>query len=255
MEKQERIWVGLFAIFAFAAIFSPARIAAADSQALIVATNYPPYEIEHPDGGLRGFDVEVTEEAFRRAGIEATYEFYPWSRCMSMVKEGKATAVLSAVYKKERKKTMIFSDPISSMTDILLVHKDYEGPKLAKLKDLGKLKLLAGVAKGAFTEKSLIEYGVPYDVSPNDDIVLKKLLDKRIDVVPAVLESILYQMKNEGGADRFKWFLMEDVKTNEFHLAFSRKWPNVEKIAARFNHHLKEMKQDGAYDAIHRKYR
>lgn len=58
-------------------------------EVLIVATNYPPYEMENPEKGLKGFDVEVAEEAFNRAGIRTRIEFYPWARALEMSEEGK----------------------------------------------------------------------------------------------------------------------------------------------------------------------
>ncbi len=248
-------FIGLFTLCAMVFCSSLFAGATADSRVLIVATDYPPYEFEHPDGDLRGFDVEVTEMAFHRSGVAATFEFYPWPRALEMVKKGEATAALTCAKNPGREKTMIFSKPISYMTDVLMVHKNYQGPALSKIRELGKLKLFAGAARGTYTEKRLKEYAIPYDVSPTEEIVVQKLADKRVDVMPGALENILYYSKKRGVTDQLKWFVMEDVKTNEFHLAFSKKWPGVEAIVSEFNRKLEEMKQDGAYDVIHRKYR
>ncbi len=124
MKRMKLFFIGFVVLCTVTVIFNFCKEASADSKVLIVATDYPPYEFEHPEGDLRGFDVEVTDEAFRRAGFKATYEFYPWSRALKMVNKGEATAALSTAKNPEREKTMIFSKPISSMTDVLLVHKD-----------------------------------------------------------------------------------------------------------------------------------
>ena len=226
----------------------------ADKEVLIVATNYPPYEVEHPLNDLRGFDVEVVKEAFRRAGIRATFEFYPWQRAIEMVREGKATAVLTCAKNPERENFMIMSDVISLMTDIFLVRKEYDGPPLSTIEDLQGTELDVGTVRGYAYLERLEYYGIPYDLSPSDEIALKKLADERIDVMPALLENSSYLIQKHGLTGRFKWFVMKEFLTNEFHVCFSKKWPGVEEMVSLFNQGLRSMKEDGTYESIHKKY-
>ena len=86
--------------------FASDEAVAADKRVLIVATDYPPYEFEKPDGYSKGFDVEVVQEAFLLAGYAASVEIYPWPRCLDMVRQGLATAALTCAKNPEREKAL-----------------------------------------------------------------------------------------------------------------------------------------------------
>ncbi|MDM8540574.1 transporter substrate-binding domain-containing protein [Desulfococcaceae bacterium HSG9] len=244
----------LLCIAAFTGILNAAE--KADKEVLIVAVDYPPYEFEFPKGDLKGFDVEVTEEAFRRAGIKVRFEFFPWKRAMQMVKEGNATGALSCAKMPDRESFIIFSDPISRMTDIFLVRKDYKGPDISYYAQLKKLKLIVGTVRGDAYIERCKAFGIPYDLSPSYEVAKKKLIDGRIDIMPTLLENFLYTGRETNLTDHFKWFEMkEDFLVKDFHVCFCKKWPGVENIVTVFNEKLAEIKKDGTYDAIHSKYR
>jgi len=216
----------------------------------IAACDFPPYEFEHPVGELRGFDVEVVEEAFRREGITAVFEFYPWARALKMAKDGEVAALLSCTDTQKRREFLIMSEPISSSTGVFLVRKDYKGPPLTSFDDLRGLKV--GAVKGYTASGDLTRHGIKHDVSVNDTAALKKLAKGRIDVFNTTLETIQYLSPNLGMKDSFKWFV--HYKKN-FHLCFTKKWPGVKELVVRFNNGLKFIKEDGTYDRIHNKYR
>ena len=246
--------VPLLCMAAFTGILNAAE--KADKGVLIVAVDYPPYELEFPKGDLKGFDVEVTEEAFKRAGIKVRFEFYPWKRAMQMVKEGSATGALTCAKMPDRESFIIFSDPISRMTDIFLVKKDYQGPDINQYSQIKALKLGAGIVMGDAYAQRFDSFNIPYDTSPSHKVAWKKLEDGRIDIMPTLLENFLYTGRETNLADRFKWFEMkEDFLVKDFHICFCRQWPGVENIVTVFNEKLAEMKKDGTYDAIHNKYR
>ncbi len=216
----------------------------------VVACDFPPYEFEHPVGELRGFDVEVVEEVFRREGITAVFEFYPWARAVKMAKDGEATAVLSCMATQKRRAILIVSEPISFSTIVFLVRKDYKGPPLTSFENLRGLKV--GAVKEYASSDSLIKHGIKLDLSVNDTAALKKLARGRIDVFNTQLEMIQYLSQSLGMRDSFKWFVQH--KRN-YHLGFSKKWPDVKELVSRFNKGLKSIKEDGTYDRIHNKYR
>ena len=216
----------------------------------LVACNFPPYEFEHPVGDKRGFDVEVVEEAFQREDITAVFEFYPWARTLKMTKDGEATAVFSCSNTQKRREFLIMSEPISFSTRVFLVRKDYKGPPLSSFDDLRGLKV--GAVKGYTSCDDLVRHGIKHDISVNDTAALKKLADGRIDVFNTQLEMSQYLSQNLDMRDFFKWFV--HFKRN-YHLAFSKKWPDAEELVSRFNKGLKSIKEDGTYDRIHNKYR
>ena len=256
--KKKNVHYVVIATFICIAAFSTILNAAekADKEVLLVTVDYPPYEIEFPKGDLKGFDVEVTEEAFRRAGIKVRFEFYPWKRAMQMVKEGSATGAFSCAKMPGRESFIIFSDAISRMSGVFLVRKDYKGPDVFYYAQIKKLKLLVGTVRGEAYIERCKAFGIPYDLSPSYEVAKKKLADGRIDIMPTLLENFLYINRENDMTDRFKWYEMKDeFLVKDFHICFCRQWPEVEILVNSFNKKLAEMKKDGIYDAIHSKYR
>ncbi len=228
---------------------------AAGETVLITATDFPPYEFETPENGLRGFDVEVAETAFSRVGIQAEFAFYPWTRAIQMGIDGKAGGVLTCAKNPDRKHVFIFSDPISKMTDIFLVRKDYNGPPIRNIRRLKQMNLYVGTVRGWATAERLTHHGVPFDVSNSTETAIQKLADGRIDVLPSLLENIGYLIRKMNMKGRFTHFVMNEYLTNEFHICFTRKRPDARALVDRFNQGLAAVRANGAYDAIHAKYR
>jgi len=224
--------------------------AEASDVARITACDYPPYEFEHPDGDKRGFDVEVVEEAFRRVGLPAVFEFYPWARALQMTKDGEVTALLSCVDTLERRSFLIMSEPISASTRIFLVRKEYDGPSFTSYENLGGLNI--GAVKGYVSSGDLTRHGIQHDLSVTDAAALKKLAKGRIDVLNTTLERSQYLIDRLDMKGRFKWFVQFK---KDYHLCFSKNRPGVKELIVRFNTVLKSIKEDGTYGRIHNKYR
>lgn len=222
---------------------------------IIVAADYPPYEFEQPDGDLRGFDVEVVEEAFRRAGITVVVQFYPWKRAYNMAVEGEAAAALTCAPNPTRRKEIFFSDPISSMTDVYVVRHDYPGPAVHTKEDIAQSGLAIGTVRGNYVSDKWGILGVAHDYSASEELALRKLLDGRIDVMPATKENFYYRLKQSGQTHLVKSYVIKDAEVATFHLAMSKKWPKAQSLVAIFNAKLKEMREDGTYEAIHARYR
>lgn len=226
--------------------------AMADETVVILATDYPPYEFEHSEDGKRGFDLEVVEEAMRRAGYTVEFRFYPWSRVMRMIRENEALAALSCSKTSERDTFIEYSSPISKLTEVLLVRKGFSGTIPNKYSDLGDIEV-GTMIDWAFSER-LKELGIPHDLSPDEKVGMRKLAEGRVEGLLMVLESTLYLAKKMEMADDFKWAQIED-HVFDFHLCFSKERPETPKLLRDFNEKLAEMKGDGSYEAIHARYK
>ena len=216
----------------------------------IGATHYPPYEFEQPSDGRRGFDAEVVEEAFQRAGLAVRFEFYPWARALEMAKEGTLQGLITCRKTSERNEFFLFSDVLSTSIRIFLLRKDYDGPPLRQLADIKGMK--AGMVKGYSSSDDLLQAGIEHDFSLNDEIALKKLADARIDVLVTNLENTQYLLRRLNLRDRFIWF---EVDETNFHLCLSHQWPRAEQALTQFNQGLQSLHEDGTYAKIHRQYR
>ncbi|WP_419904241.1 substrate-binding periplasmic protein [Kiloniella sp.] len=156
----------------------------------LLAVDFPPYEFETPVNGLKGFDVEVVEEVFRRIGKSIEVEFLPWSRAVKMVYAGKEKALLTCGHNTERDKNLYFSDPISVGTHGYFIRTDYPGPELKSLEELRGLNVAA--VQGYSTQKALEELGIEHAIVRTDTIALNILLAKRIDFYYAAIEGNLF---------------------------------------------------------------
>ena len=72
---------------------------------------WPPYTSQNLPRG--GFFSEIVRVAFDQEGITVKYEYLPWKRAYILTKDGTYKGSLTWAPTKERKKDMIFSDPIT----------------------------------------------------------------------------------------------------------------------------------------------
>ncbi|WP_085899364.1 substrate-binding periplasmic protein [Kiloniella majae] len=225
--------------------------AIAEQEKIIIhAVDYPPYSIEKPTkNNLRGFDVEVVIEAFRRAGINAQVEFMPWPRIMMRTEQGKTAAALSCAKNPNRDHFIYYSDPISNSTSSYIATQNYDGDIPRTLLDgIGK-KIVVSV--GYVNELELKEAKIPYHSAVNDIAALNILLKRNFDFFYSTKEYLRYITSGQKIASEIKYF---DLKKLPFHLCFSKKWPPSKVMISKFNKGLAEIKAEGTYDKIHAKY-
>ncbi|KLN61815.1 hypothetical protein WH96_05875 [Kiloniella spongiae] len=217
----------------------------------IHAVHYPPYSIEKSQGkDLRGFDVEVVIEAFRRVSINAKVEFMPWSRILLRTEQGKTAAALSCAKDPSRDHYIFYSKPISHMTNSYIAKQDYQGEIPRTLRDgIGK-KIV--VVSGYVNELELKKAEVPYHPVLNDHAALNILLKRNIDFFYSGREFIKYITAGKSTGSELRYFDMPDRVP--LHLCFSKNWPASKFILAKFNKGLAVIKSDGTYDKIHAKY-
>ena len=75
---------------------------------LVSDENFPPYSYyEH--GKAQGVDLDIVNEAARRAGVDIIIELFPWKRALQMIETGQADGAFSLFRNKEREKFVHFS--------------------------------------------------------------------------------------------------------------------------------------------------
>lgn len=78
-------------------------------QLVVVTEAWAPYVYQ--DAGMtKGFDYEVMVAVFGDMGYTADCRFYPWKRCLRMVRTQEADAILDVGLNPERAKQMFFPD-------------------------------------------------------------------------------------------------------------------------------------------------
>lgn len=216
----------------------------------IVTEHYPPYEMQEPHNGLRGFDYEIAIEAFQRLGYEPQIVFLPWRRALEEVRQGNAAGVLTCAHTEERESFILYSDPISSFTSGFFVRADHDGPIVTALDDVHGLS----VASVSSYETLLVleQLGLNPIEAPNTELAIRMLLQSRFDYLYLSEEATAFLVKEMGLSKQVRF---HPVSTSNFHFCFSRSFDGVEDIAKAFNRVMDTIRADGTYDRIHDKYR
>jgi len=217
---------------------------------IVVTGNWPPYAIEQSTTTRHGMDVDVAIAAFKRTGINVEFRFYTWSRCFEEIEEGHAAAILGIINVPSRTKHFLTSRPLSVSSGIFLVRKDYSGPVLSTFADLAGLNI--AVVDGYAIMDDLTKLNIAYDLSHNEEIAMRKVADKRLDVALLELRNARHTIFKLGFMDKFKWYVTADKYV--FRIGINRKWPNAAELLEAFNNGLDAIIKDGTYDAIHARY-
>ena len=242
--------IAFFYALAFSLLLLPTTAHSDDVALRIFAVHFPPYEFEAPEEGLKGFDVEVVEALFLRLGKPVKIEFMPWTRAVKTVFDGQAMALLSCARRAEREPYVYFSSPISLATTGYFQRIEDLDPGYQTLEGLRGQKVVA--VRGYSTQESLTELSIEHLAVRSNKLALNILSSARADYLYGYKEGNQFIAKQLGLSDKLRF---HPLSSENYHLCFSKFWPQAEALLEAFNQQLKQLKSDGSYDAIHDKYR
>jgi polar amino acid transport system substrate-binding protein len=234
--------------FAFSALSSTSY---AQQKLVFNAVNFPPYQIQNPEGDLKGFDVELVEKVFAELNIPVEIEYLAWRLALRKSLSGLSTGVFSC----SARENYYLSDPISTATDALFFHSDFDFDKypIEKVSDLKKYPdLKIGGVAGYKILDQLVEHYLPFETSPDDATAFEKLFAGRTDVFLTTKEFAEYTLAQ---LELRQLVTYKPLKQKHFYICFSKSWDKVLEIRDQFNKVLKQFRNDGTYDAIHNRYR
>jgi len=208
------------------------------------------------NGKLTGLLVDLTREAFRRAGRSVEIRLLPWPRCLAETREGTSDAVVTLFKTPEREAQFDFTrEEVLHQTESLFVRKG------AAVSYDGNLGMLAGrrigvvyqTSYGPRMDKALAEqmFGA-VEIQRNMADLVKMLAYGRIDLLPGDRGRILGAAATIGVGDRIAE-LTPAVETVPGFLAFTRA-NDMSALSRSFDAALRAMKKDGTYAAILGKY-
>ena len=214
---------------------------------------FPPYQFENKDGKLIGITVEIVEAIQKELGTNHKIVVYPWSRGLKFVTKKKNHALFSTMRTPEREDKYKWVGPIEKLEMVFFKKKgsSIEINSWEDAKKVGKI----GVPKNVANHKIMLEKGFTnLDVSATggDDIVMKKLLRGRVDLVPTLRSAALYNLKRQGDVgkavpiDSFKIF------EGDFYIAFNKK--TDDKIIEQWQKAFDTLVKDGTIKKIKDKY-
>ena len=245
----------LAALALLVSLLASAGAGAADRPITIVTVDRVPMAYME-NGTLTGLLVDLTAEAFRRAGRSVDIKLMPWPRCLADMQSGQADAVVTIFKTPEREAEFDFTrEDVLRQTESLFIRKG------AAIKYDGDLAALAGTRVGVVSQTS---YGPRLDKALAGSLfgaveaqrsmaaLVKMLAHGRIDVLPGDRGRILGAAATVGVSDQIVE-LPPAVETVSGYLAFSR-ITGMGALGQSFDEALRAMKKDGTYAAILAKY-
>jgi len=217
---------------------------------IVVTEEWPPY-VYQEDNVKKGFDYEIMISVFEKMGYTVDFNLYPWKRCISMMQNKQADAILDISSNEERKKFMYFPDEkISDSSSVLfcLKGKKYTFNKLEDLKGLTIGTLLGYEYSKEINEANFFKKEEVNNLEQN----FTKLEKGRIDLFISNKNVALFEAKKLGFLEKID-YLPKEISGGDNFIAFSMK-PSNEKMVKIFSDTLKEFKKTKEYKEILKKY-
>ena len=218
----------------------------------IVASQWPPYVDQSM--AKNGLAMEIVFSAFERAGYQPDIRIETWPRALEGLEIGIYDVVGTVWKTPEREELLVFSDPYW-INQIRFIKKKNLEVRYDNLDDL------SGYVIGTIKDYA---YGEEFVSSrtlikiPQNHIIqnLSKLHEGDIDLTLGDEISIRYELNQymKSSISEFE-FLEKPLARRDLYIAVSKQNPRAEQIVSDFNRALLEMKRDGSFDAIAKKYK
>lgn len=222
----------------------------AQAAALRIATGeWPPYATQSRSD--QGIALDIVRRAFALSGHTVEYHFLPWTRAQHDTKTGLYDASAYWGASAERRRDFLLSDNV--LTERwLLVYRRELALDWRNLADLAPYRV--GVIRDyTYTPEfwSLVEQGkIQADSTPNDLTGLRKMLLKRIDVMPMELNvacDLLARFFTIEESTRFVAHPRPLTEAFSTHVILPRQLARSAVLLEDFNAGLKRLRESGEY--------
>lgn len=240
----------LWAAFGLAGLLIGAGAWAASAPLRLACNDFPPHKIEKPGpDGLLGFDVDIINEALRRAGWTTKISFLPWKRALEFAIRGDIDGLCSCSRTADREATLVFSDELGAVSVGLFARDTAALSGITKVEDLKGRKV--AVVGGYNLEGELNAAGAIVQAASSDKNALDMLIGGNIELLYGYELTTRHFMRAEtlpGPVD------YAELHRNPYYFCLSRKLPDAEATMADFNRGLAEMRSDGSISRILDRY-
>ncbi len=210
----------------------------------------PPAQFIGSDGQLTGLAVEMVREIQKRIGNADPIEVVPWIRGYKEIESRPNVVLLSMARTVERDSLFEWVGPTEELQYSFFVRSQSD-IRINSLEDAKRLRQI-GVYKEDVRERFLTQAGFTnLDRSINQPIMLKKLMDNRIDALVSSPETITEFAKGEGIDPNSLKEAFVFLKVQIF-IAFSK--GTSPSILQAWSMAFDSMKKDGTFKRIYRKY-
>lgn len=225
---------------------------AAEPITIVRGQDFPPYHYMDETGKEAGFEIEMIQTVARQMGIRVQFKQYPWSRCILLVKTGRADAMMNLFKTTAREEFLFFSDNIigyetNSFFTLAKARPDYDGnPESLKTLKIGAIR---NYSYGSRYDSITFPF---YFQLETEQQLVKALLNKRVDVIIGNKLVIMILAKETIASDRIK-ALTPDVSREPLYLGFSRVQGH-QALSERFSSILMQFKSTKEYRSLLKRY-
>lgn len=217
----------------------------------VVYTQWEPYTYQE-NGKDSGFEIETVRAVIQKMGFHLKFEQFPWKRCLYMMENGQADALVSALKTSEREKFLYFPDEHISVSKTVFFKKsgspaEFDG-SFKSLKDY-TIGVISGFSYGEAFDKAAY---LKKDEAKDAESLIKKILAGRNDLGAENLAVLTAAAKKIGVSGDIR-FLEKPIHSQKLYVVFSKAKPS-EKLSMTFSETLRELKKSEEYRNILEKY-
>lgn len=233
------------AIAAFAAAVAFAQPLRADDLVVATDTAFVPFEFKEGDKYV-GFDIDLWDAIAKEIGVTYTLQPMDFNGIIPALQTKQVDVALAGItIKEERQKVIDFSDGYYDSGFLLMVpaDSDINGPDDLKGKTLAVKTGTSATdyAKEHFKETELRQF-------PNIDNAYLELQTGRVDAAMHDTPNVLYYVATAGGG-KVK-AVGQQMMAHQYGIGF----PKGSELVAKVNAALANMKKDGRYNEIYKKW-
>jgi len=236
------------AIYAFLVVLFLTNVVSAQ-ELTIITEEYPPINFVK-DGVITGSSAEIVKEILHRLKQSDDIRVLPWARGYNLLKTHSNVVLFSTARTQERESRFHWVGPLCMSRNGFYAKKGHS----LRINSLKDAKLVGSIAtyKEDAREQMLKSWGFTnLDSSNSGASNLKKLLSGRVDLwfYDNIGQSLLVK---EVGVDPADIKLVYPVVEIGLYIAFSK--GTSRKIVEKWQTTLNDMKQDGLFEKISRKW-
>ncbi|WLQ12335.1 transporter substrate-binding domain-containing protein [Hahella aquimaris] len=229
------------------------RVFAADIK--VVTTDFPPYSFEE-NGDVGGMATEVVKAVLAKSGVSiSSFRVFPWARAYKLAQTEPNTLIYSIARSPEREPLFKWVGEIAPFRVNLYKLKSRTDINISSLED-AKRYIVGGEyqdIKQGYLVKQGFEVGKNIVLMPEDELNIRMLFAKRIDLIPFSEFSLPIMLKQEGfsPAEVENVLTLDDISYN-LYMACSLETPDVTVDSLR--RALQTLWDKGEIQAIQQKY-
>ncbi|GAB6073831.1 substrate-binding periplasmic protein [Nautilia lithotrophica] len=230
------------------------------------SAQWPPFTFLDQNKKLKGLTIDILNEVFRRINKNYKMELIPWKRCLYLVKNydktNKYEMFVDGTYTKQRADDYYITMPIYSTHNVAWFSRNKFSKKEIKNIILHKPNTLRycdvnGYQTEMYYKKLNLSKKIKIDQGAKTSCdVLKKISKNRCDVMIASKEGIIgYSVTGKCKIPKdIAYVDLPVFKETQFYMFISKKYPNAKKLLKAINKALQEMRNDGTYQKLQKKW-